>query len=156
VGRGDRWSGGKLKVMVGHRFFFNNDFALASEHHLREFRLIDGRLVAVIDFSYDGRFDSDEHPDRFTDDWRSQGRVIHEVDGSGTAYYDVDGGCLVWKSDSATVVITREFQTTRTEKAGSAKKIITGTETVVDRYDARITQRLMSPSDRLPGTAAGR
>ena len=152
VGVGDTWSGGKLRVMIGFKYYFNNDFLLGSIHDLREMRNINGRTVAVIDFSYDGQFDSAEHPERFTDNWRNQGRVIHQVNGSGTVYFDVDEGRVIWKKDKAEVIVKREFYSTRTKKSPDRKTTTTDTEVVLTRTTVEMTQRLMAPGERLPGT----
>jgi len=153
---GDTWSGGKLRVMIGWKFYFNNDFPLQSTHTLREFRSIGGHTVAVIDYDYSGRFDSAEHPDRFTERWRGAGRVIHEAQGSGTAYYDVDLGAVIWKKDEGTVTVRREFYMPTTRSSRGRKTTTTETDVVVTKTEVSITQRLMGKDERLPGTGPGR
>ena len=153
VTTGDAWSGGRLRAMIGFKYYWNNDFPLRSAHTLREFRSVNGHTVAVIDYEFSGHFDSAEVPERFTEDWRSQGRVTHDVSGDGTAYFDVDAGVVIWKRDRGSVRVTREFHgMARTKTTGARKTTTTDTDVVVTKTQVDITQRLMRPGERLPGT----
>jgi hypothetical protein len=111
---GDRWMW-DVPVIVG-REFTNNLMSLHARFHFVELQKSTGRSgadgppVAVIEYTYFGLLDTGVPIDATKVPPNTPGLLWrrHAVEGEGRAYFDVEHGKVIWKSEKYTVTVERK------------------------------------------------
>jgi len=75
-------------------------FAASVEHEVVGYEQKRARKCLAIRYSFTGEFRSDNHPERFTEDERREGRSEYRLKGNGLAYFDPAEGIIVEKEQT--------------------------------------------------------
>jgi hypothetical protein len=82
-------------------------FNISVVGRLREVKQTGGRQTALVDYKISGAFDSAdaEYRSRFPDKFHEMNRIVHKLEGTGAAVFDVEKGWLLEKSEDITVTL---------------------------------------------------
>ncbi len=157
---GDRWTW-DVPVIVGMAFT-NNLMSLHASFHFVEMQRLEvrggqpGPLVALIEYSYYGLLDTGAPVDAAKMPPNTPGLLWrrHAVEGEGRAYFDVERGKVVWKSEKYTITIeAKTVSVTRKEedKAGRRGDVGPG-EAGVEHHrtvnTVEFVARLLAPGEQ--------
>lgn len=146
VGVGDRWTE-KLPVIVG-RSYMKNDFDLKVEHTVESVRRLESRRkCVVIEFKFQGSFDSgdEKFAKRFTDVERTRFKLRTDVTGEGKVYFDPVLGKVLWKTLDYQVV--SEYGHRMMLPRGQAKGETLKKELTEEEFS--FASRLMGPDEKV-------
>ena len=155
---GDRWSC-KTPVIVGQEFS-NNRFQLHANFHFADLRRIEypggNPLCAVIEYTYHGLLDTDNPGDAKKLPKGATGFLWrrYAVEGEGMAYFDVEGGKVLWKRESYTVTMEAKTiaATSEEDRAKKGKKSKKGDEPKIKHTQTvnkmQFSARILSPGER--------
>lgn len=117
---GESWET-SLPVYIGP-VWTHNEERLRATMRLAGLYRHEGRLLAFIDFEHAFRFDSQEHRERFNDNYNANSRLVQAARGSGRAVFEVEAGRILYLSGEAE--ITRQMKqqhVTRGEERGRVR-----------------------------------
>ncbi len=108
VSPGDKWQEELSLVLSPFDETLATQFPLRVEYELQEYEKRLGHHCIKITYTYEGRFDAHEHPDRFEASKLDNLRLRYSIVGHGEAYFAYEAGFLVEKREDVTRTMREE------------------------------------------------